>query len=128
MRTLRGILLAGLCPVCLWPADGNKPHGASEYIVGPSVQPMVIIGEGWTQQFTFINADYYQGGESTNGTLKFFTKDGKPWKVPLQRLGTTDHVDINLKPGQMLILDTEVSWAPQQLGWAYFELSSATGS
>lgn len=120
-----GLLIVVLsCVPVLWSADEPKPKETSRYIIGPTVQPMVIIGEGWTQQFTFINVSYYQGGDPTVGTLYFFTKDGQRWRVPLKKYGLTDHVDVSLQPGQMLILDTEVSWDKQQLGWAYFELST----
>jgi hypothetical protein len=92
------------------------------YTVGPSIQPLVIVGEGWTQQFGFINVSYYRG-EPTVGVLYFYNKDGQPWKLALKRYGTVDHVNINLRSGQMLTLETEVSYARQDLGWAHFDIS-----
>jgi hypothetical protein len=97
----------------------------SEYTVGPSILPMIIIGEGWQQKITIINVSYYSP-EPTVGTLHFYTKDGKPWQVPLKDYGSTDHVDINLNPGQMIVLETEVSSNAQSLGWASFDLVSST--
>ena len=95
----------------------------SQYTIGPSVQPMIIVGEGWTQQFTFVNVSYY-AAQPTVGTLSFYTQDGKPWKISLKNLGTVDHVAINLSSGQMLTIETVISAQPQQLGWASFDLSS----
>ena len=86
---------------------------------------MIIIGEGWQQKIVIVNVSYYSP-EPTVGTVHFYTKDGKAWAVPLQGYGLTDHVDINLKPGQMIALETEVSWNPQSLGWASFDLVSDT--
>ena len=97
----------------------------SEYTVGPSVQPLVIIGEGWSQQFIIVNVDYYEAAP-TVGTLSFFTADGQPWNLPLQGLGSVDHVDVNLASGQMMMLETQVSFGPQQLGWASFDLTTNT--
>jgi hypothetical protein len=86
---------------------------------------MIIIGEGWQQKIVVVNVDYYSQ-KPTVGTLHFYTKDGKPWKLPLQGYGPTDHVDINLNPGQMISLETVVSSDPQSLGWASFDLVSNT--
>src|SRR5216683_5975054 len=86
---------------------------------------MVILGEGWTQQFVFINVSYYTA-EPTVGTLSFFTKDGQPWRIPIKSRGTVDHVSLNLRPGQMLMLETEVMTGSQALGWAAFDLSDNT--
>jgi len=106
-------------------AFSAEPPRTSSYTVGPSVQPLVITGEGWTQQFTFINVDYYDK-QRTVGTLYFYTQDGNPWKIPLQGLGTVDHVDINLASGQMLALATVTSFGTQRLGWANFALVDDT--
>lgn len=124
------VLIAALV-FCVTPLlhSGDTPNDirkTSEYTIGPSVQPLIIIGEGWTQQFIFINVDYYSPTEPTVGTFRFYSQDGKAWKVPLRNLGLTDHVDINLRPGQMLMLETEVLWSYPQLGWGHFELSSST--
>jgi hypothetical protein len=97
----------------------------SQYTVGPSVQPLIIIGEGWSQQFVIVNVDYYDGAP-TVGTLSFFTADGNPWMLPLQGLGSVDHVAVNLSSGQMMMLQTQVSFGPQQLGWASFDLAQDT--
>ena len=89
--------------------------------MGPATQPLVIIGEGWSQQFIFTNTSY-AGMQATVGALKFWTKDGRAWKVPLKNQGSLDYVTISLGPGKTVILETEVSWGQQQLGWASFAL------
>jgi hypothetical protein len=110
---------------CFGATAADFQRGTSAYTIGPSVQPMVIIGEGWTQQFVFVNLSHYSA-EPTVGTLSFFTKDGQPWKVPLKGKGSVDHVDLNIKPGQMVMLETDVLFSAQNLGWAYFDLSDNT--
>ncbi len=113
-----------LCfPALLYAQLPAQPR-TSSYTVGPSIQPLIIIGEGWSQQLTIINVSYYQGGEPTVGTVRFYTQGGKPWSIPLKGIGSVDHVDVNLASGQMMVLDTEVSFGAQQLGWALFDLSS----
>ena len=104
-------------------ADARK--NTSAYTIGPSVQPMVITGEGWSQQFVFINVSYYSP-EPTIGTLTFYTKDGQPWRLPIKGRGIVDHIDLNIRPGQMVMLETEVLTTPQSLGWAQFDLSRNT--
>ena len=124
MKLAMAVLFLGVVTPFLCSADGsdNRKY-TSRYTIGPSVQPLVIIGEGWSQQFTFVNVDYFSGGMPTVGTFSFYTRDGQPWKVPLKGRGSIDQVGINLRPGQMLTLETEVFSYPQQLGWAYFDLS-----
>ena len=123
--TIVGIIaFLSVLPIQAQDAPQVNPR-TSEYTIGPSVQPMVIIGDGWQQKIVIVNVSYYKP-EPTVGTMRFYTKDGKAWKVPLQSYGLTDHVDINLNPGQMIVLETEVSWNPQSLGWAYFDLVSNT--
>jgi hypothetical protein len=100
----------------------STAFAGSSWMVGASVQPLVIIGEGWTQQFTIINVDYYQGGSATTGTVSFYTRDGQRWKIPLKNVGTVDHVNVRLSSGHMTSFETEVLQGPQELGWAYFDL------
>jgi hypothetical protein len=82
----------------------------------------VIIGEGWSQQFVIVNVSYYDP-EPTIGTLSFYTRDGQPWRLPIKDRGNVDRLDVNLKPRQMLVLETEVLDSPQVLGWLHFTLS-----
>jgi hypothetical protein len=97
--------------------------------IGPSIQPLVIIGEGWSQQFTFINVEYYQSGssmpESTIGALRFIRSDGIDWPVPLKNYGVVNQIPVNLKPGQMLSVEAEVLNTPQVLGWAILDLPNS---
>ena len=106
-------------------AFAQKPRReTSNYTVGPSIQPMVIYGEGWSQQFTIINVAYYDGGEPTIGALRFFTRTGQPWALPIRGVGAVEQVPVNLRSGQMMIVETEVSQQSQQLGWALLDLPS----
>jgi len=102
-----------------------RPH-TSQYTIGPSVQPLVIIGEGWTQQLVIVNVDYYEKS-STVATLSFFTSTGQPWRIPLQGLGSVSQVPVSLAPGQMMVLETQLFTTPQQLGWANLDVNLATG-
>lgn len=86
----------------------------------------MIYGEGWSQQFTIINVDYYQGGEPTIGTLRFFTRTGQPWRLPIRGRGSVEQVPVNLSSGQMMTVETEVSQQEQQLGWALLDLPSSS--
>lgn len=106
-------------------ADGQGRRETSRYTIGPSIQPLVIFGEGWSQRFTIINVDYYDGGEPTTGTLRFYTRTGEPWRLPIRDRGAVDSIPINLKSGEMASFETEVSQQAQQLGWALFDLPSS---
>jgi hypothetical protein len=123
-KTLSFIALSIWCGAVVAHAAEVRPL-TSKYTIGPSVQPLVIIGEGWSQQFVFTNVSYYSS-EPTIGTLSFYTADGQPWKVPLKGRGSVDHVDLNIRPGQMVLLETETLRNSQTLGWAYFDLSNNT--
>jgi hypothetical protein len=123
MRVISLLLIA----VSLFGAEKkDRTRQTSSYTIGPSIQPMIIFGEGWSQTFTLINVDYYDEGEPTVGTLRFFTRDGQPWKLPLKVYGAVEQVPVNLRSGQMMMLETEVSQTSQQLGWAFLDLSSNT--
>lgn len=101
-------------------------RSTSQYTVGPSLQPLVIVGEGWSQQFTIINVEYNAPAEPTVGTLRFFDSKGDPWRIAFKGRGSVDQIPVNLKSGEMLMVETEVSNAPQKLGWAYLDLPSST--
>src|SRR5262245_46932802 len=78
--------------------------------------PLIIIGEGWSQQIAIQNVDEK---ESVTGTLKFFTAQGEPWRVELVGRGTADTFFVTLLPNQMAVYETTVRFAPQTLGYAY---------
>jgi hypothetical protein len=119
-------VLSLMTAAALTAGSSDRRNYTSDYTIGSSIQPMVIYGEGWSQRFTIINVDYYNAGEPTIGTLRFYTRDGQPWRIPLKGIGTTDQVPVNLRSGQMMSVETEVSSQSQQLGWAYLVLSSNT--
>ncbi len=80
--------------------------------------PLIIIGEGWSQQIVIQNVDEE---ESLTGTLKFFTAQGDPWPVELVGRGASDTFFITLLPGQMVVYETIVRFHPQILGYAYID-------
>jgi hypothetical protein len=124
MNIARFAILATLA-VALFSASlsaATDRKDTSDYTIGDSVQPLVIIGEGWSQTFTIVNVDYYEGGEPTNGTLRFYDTQGQPWRIPIKGQGMVDWVPVNLASGQMVAFETEVSFEYQQLGWARLEL------
>jgi hypothetical protein len=125
MNTAIAVMLAFIASVQAQP--GAKHRETSKYTIGPSVQPMIIIGEGWSQKFTVINTDYYSG-DPTVGTLRFYTSAGRPWLLPLRDRTAVDHIDFNLKSGEMLTFETVVSNNAQTLGWALLDLVSDTNN
>lgn len=81
--------------------------------------PLVIIGEGWSQQIVIQNIDEE---ESVTGTLKFFTAQGDPWQVDLiDGRGRSDTFFVTLLPRQMAIYETAVRFNPQTLGYAHID-------
>jgi hypothetical protein len=122
MKTVfRFAVVVALAVMSVRAVDPSRKN-TSDYTIGESIQPLVIIGEGWSQTFTIVNVDYYEGGEPTNGTLRFYDTQGQPWRVPLKGFGSVDWVPINLPSGRMVAFETEVSFNPQILGWARLEL------
>ena len=80
--------------------------------------PLVIIGEGWSQQIVIQNVDEE---DSVAGTLKFFTAQGEPWRVELIGRGKADTFFVTLLPSQMVVYETVVSFDPQILGYAHID-------
>jgi hypothetical protein len=74
----------------------DKSRRESRYTVGPSVQPLVILGEGWSQQFVLVNVSHYDP-EPTVGSLAFY-RDGRPWRVPIKGRGSVDSISIISHP------------------------------
>lgn len=105
-------------------AADDKPRKDSQYTVGSSLQPLVILGEGWSQQFVIVNVSYYSP-EPTVGTLAFY-REGQPWRVPIKGRGTVDRINLVIPPGGIVMLETEVSNGQQVLGWADFDLVDDT--
>lgn len=77
--------------------------------------PLVIVGEGWSQQFLLKNVD---DDDAASGTIEFFTADGEPWEVELDGMGAKSLFFLNMLPGQMALLETAVKFDGQVLGFA----------
>jgi hypothetical protein len=97
-------------------SDSKKQIRAD--LLTDSYIPLVIIGEGWSQQIAVQNVDE---DESVTGTLKFVTAQGEPWRVELIGRGTADTFFVALLPGQMAVYETAVRFTPQNLGYAYID-------
>lgn len=76
--------------------------------------PLVIIGEGWSQQFILQNV----GSRTATGTIRFWAQDGSPWEVELVGRGTRSTFPISLLPDEIVILETKVEFHGQLLGTA----------
>jgi hypothetical protein len=93
---------------------------SAELILGETFAPLVIIGEGWSQQIIIHNQD--REGEALTGTLEFFTANGEPWTVDLLNQGSGNRFFVTLLPGQMAIYETVVKTHGQILGFAHLDL------
>jgi hypothetical protein len=81
--------------------------------------PLVIIGEGWSQQIIIQNVD---DEDNLTGTLKFFTAEGEPWRVDLVGHGTVDQLFVTLRPNQLVIYETATKAHAQELGYAFLDV------
>lgn len=86
--------------------------GSTKYV------PLVIVGEGWSQQFLLKNVD---DEDPAAGTIEFFKADGEPWDVEIQGMGVNSRFFINMNPGQMAFLETAVKFHGQVLGYAVLD-------
>lgn len=80
--------------------------------------PLVIVGEGWSQQIIVQNLDEE---ETVTGTLEFFTAQGDPWSVNLVEQGSGNTFFVTLLPGQTAIYETVARFEPQSLGYAHID-------
>lgn len=114
-----------ICLLLLFPSSalGERPGQANLGFATSSGKyvPLVILGEGWTQQIVVQNSDV----EPISGTLKFFTAQGEPWRVPLQGRETNNSFFVTLNPGAIAIYETVVDFEPQRLGFAYIDVDSS---
>ncbi len=96
---------------------------------GPfQIAPLVIRGEGWTEQLVIQNVDR---NYDTNLYIAFFRYDGTPWTVTLRMRGInmwggsedllTDSVFTLYLPklGGQAVLELPTSFGAQELGMAY---------
>ncbi|MBK9166592.1 MAG: hypothetical protein IPM24_03915 [Bryobacterales bacterium] len=84
--------------------------------LGDMYQPLVIVGEGWSQQIIVKNVD--REGDALVGTLDFFTANGAPWEVELVGRARASRYFITLNPGQVAVFETVVKDHGQVLGFA----------
>ena len=105
---------ATLSPLIAAEAERNTDSGLGDYYA-----PLVIVGEGWSQQIVINNVD--EDDESLIGELRFYRQNGDPWMIDLVGRGSTDRVFVTLRPDQMMIVETVVKQDPQTLGFAVLE-------
>ncbi len=110
MRAIAPYLMFAMA---LWAAEPER-KGLDNASFGGFV-PLIIVGEGWSQQIMIKNVD---DEEALTGTIKFFKADGSPWAVELRDRGTASEFFVTLFPGQMAVYETVVRTHPQVLGWA----------
>jgi len=100
---------------------GPRPNVSSLTTFYNQIVPLVVVGDGWSQRFVFLNVD---DKLPVVGTLQFYTKDGQPWQVQMKDQGTASIFLVNLQPGQTALFETVVKTTSQQLGWASLQLTS----
>lgn len=113
-------LLTLLVAICVDSHLYGQKEKSIEPILGETFVPLVIVGEGWSQQVIIHNTDL--GGEALTGTLKFFAANGDPWSVDLVDRGSNNQFFVTLLPGQMAIYETVVKQHGQILGFAHLDL------
>lgn len=106
-----------------WGADPPRVGSLTTY--SNQVVPLVIVGEGWSQQIVVSNVS--SRSEAVTGTLKFFTREGKPWEVELRDRAKASTFLINIPTGGIAIYETITRDHEQILGWALLELTSSSG-
>ena len=80
--------------------------------------PLVVVGDGWSQQIVIQNVDEE---EAMTGTLKFFTAEGEPWPVELIGRGTADTFFVTLLPGQLVMYESVPKFNPLLIGYAHID-------
>ncbi|HKD05181.1 MAG TPA: hypothetical protein VKB79_04685 [Bryobacteraceae bacterium] len=83
--------------------------------------PLLTIGDGWSQKFVLQNVD---GSAPALGFIKFYDQTGAPLAVNIKGLGLTTAVPISIVAGNSMVVETVLSSAPLQIGWASVALSS----
>ena len=118
MKQIATALVLALAPCLL--ADQAQQKDIETIITGSTKYvPLVIIGEGWSQQFIIQNVD---DEEAATGTIQFFTSEGEPWEVEILGQGKRDTFFINLFPDQIAHLETKVEFHGQILGFAKIDM------
>jgi len=115
-RLLRLAAIIVLSGTALFADEANKAIAPD--LLTEAYVPLVIIGEGWSQQIVIHNVDEE---EAVTGTLKFFTAQGDPWEVELEGHGTADTFFVTLLPNQIVAYETVAKFHPQILGYAQID-------
>lgn len=108
---------------CLWLfasslSGDDQKRAISPELLTDAYVPLVIVGEGWSQQIAIQNLD---SEEDIAGTLKFFTAQGEAWPVELVGHGKSDTFFVTLRPHQFVIYETVAKFEPQSLGYAHID-------
>ena len=111
------IAVAGLIGSGLM-AAGNDGAKISPELLTDAYVPLVVVGDGWSQQIVIQNLDEE---EAITGTLKFFTEGGDPWPVELVGRGTADTFFVTLFPGQMAMYETVPKFNTLLIGYAHID-------
>lgn len=115
-QALHGLILCTLT-LCGVTDAADKHRSMSEPTPWACYQPLVIVGEGWSQQFVIQNVDNYHKF-NFRGTLRFFDREGKPWPVDVVGRGRVTSVPLDIPVYGSATVTTVVYNFEQQLGWA----------
>ena len=115
MKILRFIALILILASVTFAGDGKRKVGTLSAFYY-SVVPLVIVGEGWTQQIVITCVD---DSFACVGSLSFWGRDGKPWEVDLAGQTKASEYAYSLSSGQTKIFETVVKTHSQILGWAH---------
>lgn len=77
--------------------------------------PLVIVGEGWSQQFVVTCVDASRGCAFT---VSFWDRDGNSWPVDIVGITKSAVYQVTLQSGQTTVFETPVTFGAQALGWA----------
>ena len=116
--------------ICLlFPARVSADDGARKVSTTGSelYQPLIIVGEGWNQKFIFQNIEdvHSEFSEPSRIRLHFFSRDGEPWNVPLKHYGPTQELEVDIPIGGVAVIETEVFFHEQHLGWCKVEMTDS---
>jgi hypothetical protein len=110
-------LLAAAC----FAADQKNRKNMTDPSPWPCYQPLVIIGEGWSQRFVIQNVGEYKK-IPFKGTLRFFTQLGQPWSIDIVGRGQVSSIPLDIPVFGSLTIETVVMQFRQQLGWAMIQV------
>ncbi len=98
-------------------AESSKNRVSEPSLSHVAYQPLVIVGEGWSQEIIIQNIGPFRG-TPLEGALEFFTASGEPWLVDVEGHGKVSTVPVSVPVYGSLTVKTMVFQTPQELGWA----------